>query len=238
MADTRVTTKDILDDIDFELMQGIIRQDDLGNSIQTVRKFQNELRTQLLDVVGDRADAREIVVRQNQLNDMLLTLLQEMSIELRSLQYTQYQMGKWMHQKHGLSSEDVFTQDSSTMSGKKGPQTQSLPPSFGSQFVPQAQDDQIRKAMNRNAIHVTPEIQRSRIPLLGVIFQRLRSALHSIAIFYIHRLADRQSDVNQIYGSKLLKLDQKHAEQQHEIAALLTQISDLQRQVQHMEKQT
>jgi hypothetical protein len=238
MADTGITSQEILDDIDFELMQGIIRQDDLGNSIQTVRKFQNELRTQLLEAVGDRADAREIVVRQNQLNDMLLTLLQEMSIELRSLQYTQYQMGEWTHRKLGLSAQDGFTQDASMIPAIKGAQTRVSPPSFWSQFVPQVQDDEIRHVMNRNALGVTPEIQGMRIPLLGPVLQRLRGALHNIAIFYVQRLADRQADVNQIYGAKLLELDQTHTEQQHKIAALLSQISELQRQVQHLETQT
>ena len=51
---------------------------DLGQSVQNVRRFQNGVRKEVLDT-GGKPDYREIAKRQFQINDMLLSLLQELA---------------------------------------------------------------------------------------------------------------------------------------------------------------
>ena len=44
-----LTVEDALNDIEIELLQGAVTRDDLGQSVQNVRRFQNQVRGETLD---------------------------------------------------------------------------------------------------------------------------------------------------------------------------------------------
>lgn len=74
-----LTASDVLANIEFELMQGAISRDAFGRSLQEVRQHQNKVRQEVFGDGQQELNLREALSRQFQLNDMLLTLLQEMS---------------------------------------------------------------------------------------------------------------------------------------------------------------
>ena len=77
-----LSATDVLDDIEFELLQGSVSRDDLGAGIRAARQFHNKLRGELLDPRRQPSSLRDAISRQAQLNDMLLLLLQQTAAEL------------------------------------------------------------------------------------------------------------------------------------------------------------
>jgi hypothetical protein len=65
---------------------------------------------------------------------------------------------------------------------------------------------EIKEALKSDALRVSMDVQPARIPLLGHILHRLRAGLHSIALFYTNRLAQKQAMVNQTQGQAILHL--------------------------------
>ena len=79
-----LTADDVLSEIEFELVQGAISRNELGRGIQAVRAYQNMARSEVSQA-AQAGEGREVVNRLFQLNDMLITLLQEVAAELRSV---------------------------------------------------------------------------------------------------------------------------------------------------------
>src|SRR5512139_1840474 len=80
------TAQDVLGDIEFEIAQGAVSRDDLGQGIQAVRQFQAKTRAEIFDAKAGALDQRQIISRQFQILDMQTTLLQETAAAIRSLQ--------------------------------------------------------------------------------------------------------------------------------------------------------
>lgn len=229
-----IKAEDVLRDIEFELIQGAIRQDELGDGIQTVRKFHNELRTELLAAVGNSADGREIVTRQTQFNDMVMTLLQEMGNELLQLRQQQRSLNDWT-QRHGPPSTAQAAQAEPSVDETPEPtEDWSLPPIERprpetlptlTSVVPLASEAEVRAAMRRDALAVPLDVRPVQIPVIGWFLYKIRSALHSLAYFYAQRLAERQTEINRLYGEQLLALMHAQAEIRQELNERQTESS-------------
>ena len=89
-----VTANDILNDIEFELLQGILAQDELGKAVQAVRLFQNQLRSKTFKSLKSSSANRSLVSSQFQINDMIITLLQEMAGTVQAMQLELRKMGQ------------------------------------------------------------------------------------------------------------------------------------------------
>ena len=81
-----LTIDDVLSDIEVELIQGAVSRDDLGRGLQRVRQHHNQLRATLFGGDSAQLDLRDVASRQFQVNDMLLTLLQESIAKVQALQ--------------------------------------------------------------------------------------------------------------------------------------------------------
>jgi len=90
-------TNDILNEIEFELMQGIVSREDLGEGIQTVQKYQNQVRSEILDAHNGTIPLRDALSRQLQINDLLLSLIQETIIKVNALQSELYRSAHLIH---------------------------------------------------------------------------------------------------------------------------------------------
>lgn len=235
-----IRAQDILNDIEFELIQGAIRQDELGQSIQTVRKFHNDLRSELLASVQNVQGGRDIVTRQSQLNDMLITLLQEMSNELLSLRQQQRQLNGWVQHNHtqgeaptaGEPSTPLMATDSVgalSLAGNNG--HPSLPPlPMPALPVAGGRDQELARSMRREALGLSLDVRPVPIPLIGWAFQKIRALFHSLAFFYAQRLGERQAQINRIYGERLLSLAQQNAEYQRRLETLAAEVERLRNQ--------
>ncbi len=89
-----LTASDILSDIEFELAQGAISRNDLGQGIQAIKQYQNKMRSEVFLSARQTVDRRETVGQQFQINDMHVTLMQEMAAAIQSLRSDLRQIGE------------------------------------------------------------------------------------------------------------------------------------------------
>ena len=81
-----LTADDVLRDVEFEIAQGAISRDELGQGVQAVKEYQNKLRGEVFQASRQVGESREALSRLFQINDMLITLQQEMAAGIETLQ--------------------------------------------------------------------------------------------------------------------------------------------------------
>jgi len=224
-----LTVSDVLSDIEFELVQGSISRDELGHSIQRVRKYQNEIRGETIQSVRQAHKVHEAISRQFQINDMLITLLQEMAAELRSMQLMSRRIARISR-----FDERMARVASTPATGHEAVSAEEVGPfdsgglSEDLQWWPTADVEQVENAMRSEALQVRLDVHSTGIPVVGGLMKRLRVALHNLALFYVDRLARQQAAINQTYGNWILRLVQLCQQQQEQIDLLNTQVNILQ----------
>jgi hypothetical protein len=219
----------ILRDIEFELIQGAVSSDDLGRSIQTVRQHQNSLRGEFFQSGEKGVADQELAARLFQINDMLITLLQEMAGRVQRLEVE-------LRRTSGLLPErpPAGTTARTLADGEQPPDT--LSPPVSPLWRPGGVDGDphrwppaaVENAMGGDALHVDLEVRGARVPLVGALLNRVRNALHSLPLFYVRRLAGKQAAVNETYGDWVLHLNRLSQQQQQQIESLRSQLAALQ----------
>jgi hypothetical protein len=184
------STEDVLSDIEFELAQGAISHDDLSLSIQAIARYQNKMRGELLQDQRRPADERETITRLFQINDMLIAMSQEMAEAIQSLRLDLRKMAQ-------LPTFPPERGSRSTVSDLTSETEERLATELRAE---------IKESLISDALRVAMEVQPARLPVLGRILHRLRAGLHSIALFYTNRLAQKQAMVNQTQGQAILHL--------------------------------
>lgn len=243
-----LSAKEILEEIEFELLQGAIVDDDLGKGIQDVRKHHAALRALLFEESQEKADAAQLIRKQFQINDMLLTILGEVAIGLRSNQLDLYRMGQWQQRKSAHPDKTSNSQNSTIEpdtpanapkyvdDGQFGTgTTSSLPDEYFASTDPLLSvahigNEEIEQAMDGDALDIEMIVRPTPVPIIGWFVRRMRSALHSLTLFYVRQLARRQSKVNRSYGEALLSLV-------HTVSHCEQKIDELQQEVSHLRRQ-
>lgn len=212
-ASTRsLSVHDVLNDIEIELLQGAVTRDELGQSVQNVRRFQNQVRGEALDGKM-KPDYRAIANRQFQINDMLLTLAQEMATRQAAIEL---ELNKAVRRGLQLEGTPVL-------------------PTVGSDESPRpASEDLVRRlntiqtAMRDDALTLQLEVTPNETPLIGRFLGSARAALHSLVVFYSNRLAAKQGEINQTYGDNLQWLLQAQERDREALELLAAEVSRLQ----------
>ncbi|MAT96719.1 MAG: hypothetical protein CL608_06205 [Anaerolineaceae bacterium] len=206
-----LTASDVLADIEFELMQGSISRDEFGRSLQEVRQHQNKIRQEMFDTNQQEIDLRAALSKQFQINDMLLTLLQEMSGGFADMQ----QQINWAGQARRGDDQSTAAQlaraQTNTTTAELRP-TKELNETAQLEFLYQKMDIQSNGRP---------------IPILNGLIRRIRTGLHSLVIFYVNKLGKKQTAVNQIHADWIQHLNALARHQQEEIERLTSQIVQL-----------
>lgn len=171
----------IIREIEFELAQGLISRDDLGQGVRAARDFHARLRADWLAQKPSTEHLADIVSRQFQFNDMLLTLMQELSASNRAMQ----------QRLAGLS---PIAQQPAAI-----PAPGSNPP------LPEQLEARAELASLIVEAEKPIELdmqQQSRIPGL----RQLRMMLHGLSLFYAHKLQKRQSRINRLLSQAIEEL--------------------------------
>jgi hypothetical protein len=222
----RITGKDVLSDIQFELLQGSIAQNDLGKSITRVKRYQHKIHDELIQQSKEpEIHWPETVSRLLQVNDMLLTLLQETASSLQAMRLEIAQLAR-------------LTTTSPDSTFQKNPSIQTaVTPSVSSHewHTPSDLMSEIEESMSSDALDVELETQPSFIPVVGSLLSRFRVMLHNLVLFYIGKLAKKQAQVNLAYGNWILDAAQGQQEQQLQIDHLNAQVASLQAQLSQRE---
>ncbi len=228
---TRLSAGEVLNDIEFELIQSSVSHDDLGTGIQAVRQYQNSIRADVMDAPeGQRPSVTDFAGRQLQFNDLTLSLFQESSARLQALQLELRRASFLKQHANPTTNEDGVWLDSAADDAIAA----AIPVSWlgitattGNEASLPAR---IEEAMSADALKVPLDMRPVHIPLIGGLLTRLRAALHSLSLFYINRLARRQAEVNQVFGEQLLRLMEVNQVQAAEIARLRAEVAQFVRQ--------
>lgn len=196
-----LTAQDVLGDIEFELVQGAISKDELGRGVVQVKEYQNKLRSELFQSGQKPPDWQQVAARQFQLNDMLLTLLQEMAAA---------------HQERAVLSRRQHERQPPLM-----PTPAALADSPDDDLWRDTAD--IENAMSET-LEIKLEARPTNIPVLGIWLHRLKYEMHSLVIFYLKKLAGRQTAVNRTYGDWLLYFNALHQHQDNQLHARLSEL--------------
>ncbi|HEY4721330.1 MAG TPA: hypothetical protein VJ793_28010 [Anaerolineae bacterium] len=214
---SHVTAQDVIRDIEFEIAQGLVVRQDLRQAIHAVKKFHSKTRREVFGPDGKAADLREIASRQFQINDMLITLLEEVTTAACSAQLEAQRTSRVL--QRALASSLLIDPPS-------GPDTPSGENSSDG-MMDTAVDD-IVEAMQPEALHVKLDVRPTAVPLIGGFIRRARIALHSVALFYVHRLAQQQASINRVYGDHLLHLTRLCQHQQELTDSLSVRVASAQ----------
>lgn len=205
---SKLNAQDIVGEIEFELAHSSISQDELGQGIHAVRQYQNQVRAEIFAVRG-QTDPRELARRQFQLNDMLLAVLHQMSLNLRASQLEQRQLAEWVRDRAADLPAPTQTFHSANL---PLPTVQS-----GNSHRP---DDnlmlEIQNILRSSKLWLDPDVRPVRVPLIGGLLTRLRAALHDVSLFYTNRLGARQTAINQALCDAILRLAEEQQRTKHE----------------------
>ena len=207
-----LTASDVLADIEFELMQGAISRDAFGRGLQEVRQRQNKIRQELFDSGQQEIELRAALAKQFQINDMLMTLLHEMSGGFEEMQ----QQINWVGQARRGDDQSTAARLARAQSGTPGGEMRPT-----KELSETAQPDFFFYQMD-----IQPNGRP--IPILNGLIRRLRTGLHSLAIFYVNKLGERQTAVNQIQADWIQYLNAQVRHQQEELEQLMQQVTALQ----------
>lgn len=217
------TVTDILNSVEFELIQHTLSQGDVASGIQQLRTYQAKARGELfgqdrLPALGEVADV------QFHANEMAATLLQVMHLRLEAMhqelqQATFLKQHQWVDRPPSERGEEAL----------RSPSVAGWPVRMAPENL--ATSDSLDNALDALQKHPVAEIgmelQRSQIPLLGGMVNWLRRVLHELVLFYVNRAVRQQAESHELYGALLQQLTASQQAQAAEIAALRAQLQAL-----------
>jgi hypothetical protein len=201
---SKLNAQDVVGEIEFELVHSSLSQDELGQGIQAVRQYQNQVRAEVFGVRGN-PDPRELARRQFQLNDMLLAVLHQMSLNLHASQLEQRQLAEWVRDR------------ASGLEGLPQPAAGNVQ-TFERSNVTRSDDDlllEIQNILRSSKLWLDPDVRPVRVPIIGGLLTRLRAALHDVSLFYTNRLGARQTAINQALCDAILRLAEEQQQLVH-----------------------
>jgi hypothetical protein len=217
--------EDILKSIEFELIQGAISRDDLGSSIQVVRQHQNRLRGELLDGARPPGSVRDVLPELFQINEMLITISQEMNAAVQSLRMELRRIARMSQMPSSLAGSTAESLRKGDVDAQMTKETSALVES--THDMDQEPPPDVGSAMHPKALQVDLDIRPTTIPVVGGFVRRLRLALHDLVLFYLRQLAQKQVVVNQTYGEWVLHLIEMSEHQQDHIDLLNARVAAL-----------
>ncbi len=232
----RLTVTDILNSVEFELMQHTLLQDDVADGIQRLRAYQLQTRNELLSH-GKNPSLNAVIDAQFNTTEMLLTLLQVIDQRCAALQQDLRRAA--FAQQHGATptgaapAEGAQPDDAQEgrARGAVAPALTSLPAAM----TPAAMHfDDAPFATAALDAFITDEpallemdVRQSQTPVLGGLVNRVRRELHELVLFYANKVVRQQAEVNRTYGNALQELVAASQAQAWEIQELRAQLLQL-----------
>ena len=216
----RLSATDVVRDVEFELLQGVVSRDEIGQALQSLREHQYKARSRMLQGGSTAAGAADALRRQYETTEMVITLLQEMNSRVNDLQLEVRRVGalpRDIRERIPYAARVVHTELADPSDAAT------------SWLLPQSplQTEEIERAMDGEALDVSMITPTSSVPLIGWLLTRLRIFLHARGLLYARTLAGKQAPINRTYGDWLLYLNGVNQQQQEELASLRAELSAL-----------
>jgi hypothetical protein len=216
-----ITAQDILEDIEFEIAQGIISEE-LSEGLEAIKIQQNKVRSQIFKNLKATDPYREIISRQFQTTDMLIAILQEMALNLQSMKLEIKRL------RYSSSSEQPDETGSAPQVERKYTYKARRTSDYLASSLELPPTNEITDAMKLEAIHVDLQARPIQWPVIGWLLTKLKIFYQRPAFFYTQLLVNRQAEVNRILGDRILQIESWISLQQTQIEALKEQIDSLQ----------
>lgn len=229
-----MTVTDILNSVEFELMQHTLLQDDVADGIQRLRAYQTQARSELLGD-GKKPSISSAIDVQFNTNAMMLTLLQVINQRLEALQQD-FRHAIFAQQHIPHTSDTSQAESAQVDDARNDNQWRNVAAASVSLPVMQGVMDFAEGALSTDAISefitdeptlIEMDVRQSHTPLLGGMLNRVRRELHELVLFYVNKMVRQQADVNRIYGSMLQELVAANQAQAWEIQELRKQLLQL-----------
>jgi hypothetical protein len=216
----RLSATDVVRDVEFELLQGVVSRDEIGQALQSLREHQYKARSRMLQGGSTAAGAADALRRQYEITEMVITLLQEMNSRVNDLQLEVRRVGALPREIREPIPDAA-----------RGVQTDltDAPDAATSWLLPHSprQTEEIERSMGGEALDVSMITSTGSVPLIGWLVNRVRVFFHARGLLYARALASKQAPINQTYGDWLLYLNGVNQQQQAEIASLRAEVSAL-----------
>lgn len=197
-----MSAQGVWDDIEFELAQGLPSRDELGQSIRAVQRHQDTLRAAVFGKGGRTGDQREIIARQFQINEMLLTLLQETATALRKVQLD-IERASRTPPIVSSAGQTVAVPAVSPGEGRTIEETLRNIADFSPRSPEEAPRplSDLEQGMRTDALELQmPRHARATTPLVGSLILRVKQAFHRLVLFHVRSLSEKQGGINRSYG--------------------------------------
>jgi len=214
--------ENIIEEIQFELAQGLIRKEELGEAIRSVRNFSNKIRKEILENYPLDGKLREIFRKQFQLIEMLIKLIEENALLTQNLKIminNRRVVNPGLDNNIPLDTPAVRKADSST-----GGENLLL-----NQNYYLLNQEEILKVIAPKTLKIDMPITRGRTSLTTKIMSFLKLLYHRPAFFYTLQLGEKQEKINNIFGYWLMKIYTNSQLQQDQINRLNEQWSLLEK---------
>jgi hypothetical protein len=162
-----ITAQDILEDIEFEIAQGIISEE-LGEGLEAIKIHQNKVRSQIFKNLKATDPYREVISRQFQTTDMLIAILQEMALNLQAMKLEIKRL------RHSSSSEQPDGRGNALQVEREYTSKARNRVDYLSSSLELPPTDEINDAIKPEAIHVDLQARPVQWPLIGWLFTKLK----------------------------------------------------------------
>jgi len=224
-----ITVADILNSVEFELLQHALLQDNVSESIQRLKTYQARTRVELFGQ-GKSPTFEEVVSAQFNANEMMATLIQVMNQRLEALRQ-EVRQAAYLKQHAPLTSDSLSERDflserdsfSNRWPGSSDAQFDTL--GVFVQHVSNVDDKtnalgSLVDSVQHASVPLEMEVRQSNVPLIGGLLNRIRRALHELVLFYVNKIVRRQTEINELYSVALQELVTLNQAQAQEIAQL------------------
>lgn len=218
-----ITVADILNSVEFELLQHSLMQDDVSEGIQRLKTYQARTRVELFGQ-GKSPTFEEVVSAQFNANEMMATLIQVMNQRLEAVRQ-EVRQAAYLKQ-HAPSPSDSLPEGGSFSDCRFDLSDVRLDAlDIFAQHASDA-DEQIdalralAESIRDASLPFEMEVHQSDVPLIGGLLNRIRRALHELVLFYTNKVVRRQTEINQLYSTVLQELVALNRAQAQEIALL------------------
>jgi len=213
-----LTAKEILDDIEFEIAQSIISLEELRDGIEAVRQFQNNVRQKTFESLKITDPYRDVLSRQFQVNDMLISVLQEMALSIQSMQLEI----KNLRQLPSTILQAPRTVPRALKKDEVAPNEQL---DLREMEYEIRSSDEIKNAMRPETIQIDLQATPIRWPVIGRFLTKFKIFYQKPALYYTRIFAERQAPVNRTFGDHILYLETLIRAQQQQIEDLEAQMA-------------
>jgi hypothetical protein len=242
--------------VEFELAQGLVARPELRRSIRELRGFHERTRSGLFGDAGERIDVHDALSRQFQINDMILSILGEAVEAAQDARGEARRVHGYLQQAltgdepeeaapavsvrgpgaNGLAATRVAERGQPS-AAERSPWEPELDPLAPFEDLEGEPGEEIEWAMRPERLWLTMDQRPPRLPFIGSLLRRFRTALHTRVLIYAGQLGDKQSTINRILGDHLLRVLEVVRAQTQMIDTLRLRVHRLERQLERRRRE-